>query len=136
MKKRNGFTLVELLAIIVVIAIIAVIVTVAYNQIVNGNKQKLNIALKKNIEDAAASYCAKFACFDNDGKHDSQINMSLLTGTAPDTLPLLEKDELKNHLTGKAIADCAKIDIHRDDLETYSYDYNFDIDKDTNYGSC
>ncbi|MGM9835044.1 MAG: type II secretion system protein [Bacilli bacterium] len=54
--KKNGFTLVELLAVIVVLAALIVLAVPNVMKIVNKQEQKLTDQAMKNLGDAAVSY--------------------------------------------------------------------------------
>lgn len=56
MKKKNGFTLVEMLAVITLIAILMSVSALSVTTILNKNEQKLKEEMKKNLGSAAISY--------------------------------------------------------------------------------
>lgn len=53
MKNRKGFTLVELLAVIVILSIVLIIATPNILKALNASKETLNDIDKKNLQDAA-----------------------------------------------------------------------------------
>ncbi len=57
-KRKNGFTLVEIIAVIVILAIITVIATVSFTAVRKKNLQKNYDSLVQNIEIAAEKYAA------------------------------------------------------------------------------
>lgn len=56
---KKGFTLVELLAVIVILSIIALITIVSVNSVIKDSKDNLSETQKKNIEKAAEAYYLK-----------------------------------------------------------------------------
>lgn len=56
MKKRNGYTLVELLGAIAVIMLLAGLVTPKVKEIVNENRNKSYHEIERRLEEAAAKY--------------------------------------------------------------------------------
>ncbi len=57
MKKEDGFTLVELLAVIVILAIIAAIAIPAIGHIINNSRHKAEVNDALQIIDAAKLIC-------------------------------------------------------------------------------
>lgn len=123
MKKRNAFTLIELLAIIVILAIIAIIVTIAYNAIVRNNRVNLDRAIQNNIERAAVAYCATFACVQEGSPYsDDRVTIGHLTGGDE---PLLDASGLRsNEFPGLCISDNSPILIRREGSYNYSAEFN------------
>ncbi len=59
MKKNNGFTLVELMAVIAVLAIIALIAYPLVTKTITNSKEKLSDEQKRTLEEAAKLYAIK-----------------------------------------------------------------------------
>jgi len=59
MNNKKGFTLVELLAVIIIIGVIASITIISVNKTINNSKNSLSKVQKKNIEEAAEAYYIK-----------------------------------------------------------------------------
>ncbi|MBR1417209.1 MAG: prepilin-type N-terminal cleavage/methylation domain-containing protein [Bacilli bacterium] len=75
--KKNGFTLVELLAVIVILGIIIVVSTTAVSSIINNSKNELNNNALKNALDVAITYAEKEKIFiSNDCALDKEITES------------------------------------------------------------
>ena len=67
MNSKKGFTLVELLAVIVIIAILATITVVAVGAVINKSKAKSAAIYEENLLDAAVTYAylARVTCPNN-----------------------------------------------------------------------
>lgn len=93
MKNNKGFTLAELLAIIIVIAVIMVIAAPSMSKQIKKSEEENQNVLNKKIEDAAHLYAAKY--------HADQIviNSGAVSGTKKEisfTLKQLQQDGLIN----------------------------------------
>ena len=75
MKNKNGFTLVEILAVVAILAILATAAGMAVVSIMQGQKQRLAYTAEQNIAEAALSFYAsknnRFikACTSEDGSY-------------------------------------------------------------------
>jgi len=56
MKKKNGFTLVEILAVIAIIGVLITLASTSVVSIMNREKKKLASEMQKNLENAAVAY--------------------------------------------------------------------------------
>lgn len=75
-KNKKGFTLVELMVVVVIIGILVAIAIPVYNNVTTNAQQKACWANQRTIEGAAAMYVA-----DNPGKTLADVNdMTLLVG--------------------------------------------------------
>lgn len=109
--NKKGFTLVELLAVIVLIAIIASITTVIIKNVLKDSKNELTDLQKKYIEDAAEQYYIR----EGMSKNVNCVNVS----------ELLEKDyfnsvEIKNPKNEDNMTGSVKI---VENANQYSYEY-------------
>ncbi len=68
MKNKGGFTLVELLAVIVILAIIAAIAVPSVAHVINNTKKDAKVAEAIQIVDAAKLYVASNNVDSSDGK--------------------------------------------------------------------
>ena len=130
MRNKNGFSLVELLAVIVVLAIIAIIGTLAYNAIVNGNRTRLDNATQNTIENAAVSYCLEFACV----AEGATTSTDVVTIGHLVRADLLE-DSLRHQVSGRYIRCNAFITINRSTGTSYDFSAEFNMDPDSAPGN-
>ncbi|PID33489.1 prepilin-type cleavage/methylation domain-containing protein [Candidatus Saccharibacteria bacterium] len=84
-NKQKGFTIVELLIVIVVIGILAAISIVAYNGVTQKARDDQRLADARNIVNAAASYQAENGSWPTVGQVQG-YNTVKLTGNAAGTL--------------------------------------------------
>lgn len=78
---KNGFTLVELLAVIIILGVISLIVVVSVWPTVKNSKNKLSDIQKNNIEEAAKTYYLQEGMTDEDYESESFqkcVNLSYL----------------------------------------------------------
>lgn len=78
LKKDRGFTIVELLIVIVVIAILAAITIVAYNGVQNRARTTKNDTIAKEIANKAEVYAADIG----NGAYPTVAQLKAATGTA------------------------------------------------------
>lgn len=91
MKNKKGFTLVELLAVIVVLSIILVVATTSVYKYINDSKEKTRYMAAKEIVEIAEAYFAINPCIDD----ESECSVSI-----KDLKGYLE-DDATNPETGK-----------------------------------
>ena len=108
-NKTKGFTLVELLIVIVVIAILAAISIVAYNGVTNKARDDERASDARSILNAAASYNAdndKWPTLEEVVKYQtiklSEKAITGLGGSASPVTPAPEPDDTHKHLFGFA----------------------------------
>lgn len=77
---KNGFTLVELLAVIVILSILITIVVISVNPILSSSKSSLSEIQKTNVERAAKTYYLREGMSKEqaEGKTESCVNVSEL----------------------------------------------------------
>ena len=90
--KQKGFTIVELLIVIVVIGILAAISIVAYNGVTQKARDDQRISDARNIINAAASYQAEIGSWPTRANLTG-YNTVKLSGTAASRLTDAEPDE-------------------------------------------
>lgn len=64
MKKENGFTLVELLAVIVILGVLLTFATVNVIGVMNSSREKVGNFTKEQIEDAAKTFAVDYTSCD------------------------------------------------------------------------
>ena len=65
MKKQNGFTLVEVIAVIAILGVITTIVMMNSLNVYRNSKEKVGEYTKSKIEDAATLYALDYDCEEN-----------------------------------------------------------------------
>lgn len=126
MKKKNGFTLVELMAVIAILAIIlAIVVPKVFRSVDESKKRACNIQLT-NIKDAAATYFTKYRYNNSDngvtydeeakGSDGTDITLSMLINAS------LLKGTINNPITDKPLDQLGtKVNIKNvDEVFTYT----------------
>lgn len=92
MKNRKGFTLIEILAVVVILAVISVTVGISMNGLMNRQKEKHESEFEKTLENAACVYAEKHM-------EETSVAASTLISAG-----LLKKDTI-NPKTGKVASD-------------------------------
>ncbi len=112
MKKRNGFTLIELMAVIIILAVIALIVTPLIIGGIKESKERLYDTQLENIKSAAKSFM-----IDLDLENDSTLTLTL------DELQKAGyvKEDIKNPKTGESFNKCLLVSVERKD-NAYEYE--------------
>lgn len=110
--NKKGFTLVEVLVVVVLISIVSTIATISYSSILKKQNEKINDHTVKKIEDAALDYCMANNCGTN-------VTIEDLVESK-----LLSKSSLVNQLTKKQICKTAVVSIN-------DYEATFDLDNAT-----
>ena len=112
MKKRNGFTLIELMAVIIILAGIALIVTPLIIGGIKESKEKLYDTQLENIKSAAKSFM-----IDLDLENDLTLTLTL------DELKKAGyvKEDIKNPKTGESFNKCLLVSVERKD-NAYEYE--------------
>ncbi len=115
MKIRNekGFTLVELLAVLVILAFIALIAFPIVTGIINNSREKLSEEQFNRLEEAVKSYTTK-----NVAEDEACVSISELKSGG-----YLENVEIKNPDTGETINGIYHI-IWDTDHNQYTYQYD------------
>lgn len=84
--KQKGFTIVELLIVIVVIGILAAISIVAYNSVTQKARDDQRISDARNIINAAAAYQAENGTWPSAAQVKASTSTVVLSGTASDRI--------------------------------------------------
>ena len=124
MKKRNGFTLIELMAVIIILAVIALIVTPLIIGGIKESKERLYDTQLENIKSAAKSFM-----IDLDLENDSTLTLTL------DELQKAGyvKEDIKNPKTGESFNKCLLVSVERKD-NAYEYEVIDTEDEDCEIG--
>lgn len=95
--NNKGFTLVELLAVIIILSILTLIVTITVGTTINNSNKNLSETQIKNIENAAEAYYLKEGMNDLDYSKESTktcVNVSYLTENGYiDDIGMIEQDK-------------------------------------------
>ena len=119
MKKTKGFTLVELLATIIIIGVIAVIVVPTVINNIEESKIKLYETQVQNIELSAKKWATKYRKdLDTEYLNSTYISVQMLKD-----LNLLTNEKIKNPSTGGIMNGCVEISY---DYDNKIYKYNYD----------
>ena len=96
MKNKKGFTLVEILAVIVILGILMVIVSRAVMNNINESKKRVKFLAAKEITEIAAAYLVTEALDeDGDGIQDERVSIE----------KLIEDEYLENDVTNPKTAE-------------------------------
>lgn len=106
MKKQNGFTLVELLAVIVILGILLTFVSVNVIKNIKSSKEDVGEFTLSQIEDAAKTYALDHDCSGN--KCEFSEESKILSELSPYYPEMKEKCEFKSG---------AKVTIKEDDKD-------------------
>src|SRR5574344_1257996 len=115
MKNKRGFTLVELLGLIVILAVIAAITIPTVTGIIKKNKEKAYNATVATIIDASKKWSSDNSSMVSDTE-DSYVRLATLTEG------YIDQDELINPITNNTMDGCVKIS-HSDTYNQYEYSY-------------
>ena len=121
MNKR-GFSLIELITVMVIILILFSIGMIAYGRLSLNNKQKLNKNLNQTIEGAASNYCAN-------PKYFAKCNIGQVTIGDLKEEGLID-GEIINYVEEVPLCMNAKVKIVS---EEYNYIPEFSVDNQTTY---
>lgn len=117
--KQKGFTLVELLCVIIIIAVISIVVFPMVASYINKSKDELYEVQVKDIEDSAKKWA-----LDNIDKLDKyHINDTYVTLQYIKQKGYLEKDEILNPRNKETMEGCVLIKY---DNTTKQYNYEYD----------
>ena len=119
MKKRNAFTLVELLATIVIIGVVAIIVVPTVINNIEESRIKLYETQIQNIELSAKKWATEYRKeLDNEYLNPTFISIKMLQDAG-----FLTNEKLKNPSTGGEMNGCIKISYNYDN-KIYQYKYD------------
>lgn len=119
--KKHGFTLVELLAVIIILAILATLVITVMNSTVNTSAEKLYKNQVENIIEASRSYVLKYG-FNNE-----------ITICELKKVGLLDK-KIKNPKTENLFDDALLVVVSKDSNGDFKFEFD-GVTKKLNY-SC
>ena len=112
---KKGFTLVELLAVIVILGVIALITVVSVNNILSDSKDSLSATQKHNVEEAAKAYYLK----EGMDEEDTCISISELISKG-----YIEAKEVKDPKTKENLEGYVKITVpSTSEFNQYTYEY-------------
>ena len=121
---KKGFTLMELLAVIIVLSILSVIVFPNAVKIINKSKENLYQAQLRDLEIVTKNFSLDHKeLLDKNYLNDIYISLSTLKKSR-----YLEENIIKNPKTGKEMLGCMKMSYNYDNNQ-YNYEY-LDIDCD------
>ena len=125
---KKGFTLTEMLTVIIVLGLIMIIAYPIITSSISGYRDELYIAQVENIIDAAKSYVAdnidSFPCSEAGGKKD--ISLSTLTNEGYINDSLIDPTTNSSFSsTSKVIIMCEIITEEESDGSNYKYTYKF-----------
>lgn len=116
---KKGFTLVELLAVIIIIGVVALIAVPAVMENIKESREQLYTVQVQNIELAAKKWAT-----DSIDELDTQyLNSSFVSVKMLQDLGYLPKEELHNPVTDETMAGCVEISY---DFTGKTYSYNYD----------
>lgn len=126
MKNKKGFTLIEIMAVIIILSIIALIVVPLVTGSIKSSKDKLYDTQIENIKSAAKSYMINLDL-------DDTQNKMLVTIEELKKLGLVDKD-IKDPRTGEEFNKCLTVEVTKNGN---IYDYNIidDIEDCSETGS-
>ena len=123
---NKGFTLVELLAVIIILGVLTLVTVVSVNPILKDAKKGLSETQINNIEEVASLYYIKYGVglddFELENPKDC-INVSELIETG-----YIENDEITNPKTGEKILGSVKVTYNSN-----NYIYEYQDNACTNY---
>lgn len=117
--KNKGFTLVELLAVIVILAMVSVIVFPNINKIIMSSRQSLHDEQIMDIEKAGE----KWATDNNDKLDPYHLNISYIGLSDLQNMGYLEKEKIVDPLTKEKMDGCVQIKY---DIELNKYTYAYE----------
>src|SRR5574344_878420 len=115
MKNKRGFTLVELLGVIVILAVCSSDLIPTVTGIIKKNKEKAYNATVATIIDASKKWSSDNSSMVSD-TGDSYVRLATLTEG------YIDQDELINPITNNTMDGCVKIS-HSDTYNQYEYSY-------------
>lgn len=124
---KKGFTLVELLAVLVILAVVSMLVFPNVVKIIADSKEKLYQSQMRDIESVGKN----FAMDHTELLDANHINPTYVTVDALKYSGYLEIDKISNPKTGEEMNGCVKIDYNETNNQ-YHYNYeNTDCSKDS-----
>lgn len=117
MKKNNGFTLIELIGVIIIITLLGLLIIPIVDQIIKENQDNLYTVQVKNIEEAAKNWGAEnISLLPN--ATDTEVIVTLTTLKSGGFLP----ESIVNPKTKEEMTGCVRITyVIAYNQETYEY---------------
>lgn len=123
--KNKGFTLIEILVVIVLITSITVIAIVSFNNVSSSKKKEAYEDVKKQVEEAGEEYykANEYLLSKVEDNSDSYARVSLGKLVSEDYL-----NKVTNPVTGKTLSDCSYVEVTKKN-GGYIYTFNENSDK-------
>lgn len=119
MKKKNGFTLIELIVTIALILSVMVLAIIGFNNISKSKKEESFEIVKKTVESAATDYITSNKyLLETLSPNSDTVKVTLGTLVAEDYL-----DKVTNPINGNPLNKCSVIEITK---ENGGYNYSYD----------
>src|SRR5574344_471705 len=125
---KKGFTLIELIGVIVIISLLSLIIYPQVNTIIRNQKESLYNSQLKIVIDAAKNYVTS-----NSGSLDITSSGYLISISDLYNGGYIDKSNVINPKTGEAFNECIAVKYNSKDNQ-YNYQYNSDCSLFTNVG--
>lgn len=126
--KKNAFTLIELLAVILILGMIVVIITPTFIDTINRTKERLNDNQKEQVISAARNWGMQNLSLDPNAKNTKYVTVQTLQNGG-----FLEDKSVKNLIDKKALNVNTIICIR---YKNNQYEYTFEGDPIEGEGIC
>lgn len=114
---KKGFTLVELLAVIVILGIIAIIAVPVIVNLISDSKNKLHDEQVYQIENAAKKYAVENIILDDENQEVIKVKITVLKNTG-----FLENKKIIDPIDNSEMDGCVVI-TYDSDFNQYTYNY-------------
>lgn len=118
MKKKNGFTLIELVAIILILGVIYLIISPIITDVIDESEQKALANQKKELVDITKKYV-----LDHDELLPEDDSVSIVTIETLRQAQLLREDAIIDPTTNEEMNGCVIIS-YNDSKSNYFYEYS------------
>lgn len=126
--KKNAFTLIELLAVILILGMIVVIIMPTFTDTLNRTREKLNNSQKDQIIKAARNWGVEKLSLNSDSQNIKYVTIDTLQNDG-----FLEDKEIKNLINKKTIQKDTIICIR---YKNNQYIYTYEGDPIEGEGNC